>query len=150
YLFDRATGAPLFPLASRPYPASEVPGERAAPEQSLPTSPAAYARQLLTEDMLTSRTPEAHAWALAEFRKLRSAGQFLPFDSKAETVIFPGFDGGAEWGGQAFDPTSGLLYLNSNEMAWRASLAETQTGGTARRLYLAQCATCHGDDLHGS
>jgi quinoprotein glucose dehydrogenase len=150
YLFDRASGAPLFPLESRAYPASEVPGERAAPEQSLPTAPAAYARQSLTEDMLTNRTPEAHAWALAQFRKLRSAGQFLPFDSKAETIIFPGFDGGAEWGGQAFDPATGLLYLNSNEMAWRSFLAETKPGGGGRELYLANCATCHGDDLRGS
>lgn len=150
YLFNRATGKPLFPIESRPYPVSELPGERAAAEQSLPTRPAAFARQALTEDVLTRRTDATHAWALAEFHKLRSAGQFLPFGAGNETVIFPGFDGGAEWGGPAFDPSTGLLYVNANEMAWRAGLKESQPENSARQLYVAQCGTCHGDDLKGS
>jgi quinoprotein glucose dehydrogenase len=149
YLFDRVTGKPLFPIESRAYPASDLPDEVAAKEQALPTRPAPYARQSLTEDMLTQRTPAAHDWALEQFRKLRT-GTFQPFSAAADTLLFPGFDGGAEWGGQAFDPTSGLLYVNSNEMAWNAGLEETQTGGTSRRLYNAQCATCHGDDMRGA
>ena len=72
YLFDRANGKPLFPIEYRKYPASPVPGEVAAETQPLPTRPAPYARQRLTEDMLTNRTPEAHAWALEQFRKFRS------------------------------------------------------------------------------
>ena len=150
YLFDRATGEALFPIEYRGYSASDVPGERAAREQPLPTRPAPYARQSLTEEMLTQRTPEAHAWALEEFRKLRYGGQFFPFTVGRETFIFPGYDGGAEWGGQAFDPATGLLYVNANEMAWTGGLYETQSASPARRLYLAQCATCHGDDLHGA
>ena len=149
YLFDRATGEPLVPLQSRPYPASEMPGERAAPQQALPTWPAPYARQALTEDMLTHRTDAAHAWAVERLRSMRSAGQFLPMTAGADTVIFPGFDGGAEWGGPAFDPATGLLYVNSNEMAWGAGLYEAQPENSARRLYRAQCAACHGEDLRG-
>jgi len=150
YLFDRASGKPLVPIESRPYPASELPGERAAAEQSLPTRPAPFARQSLTEDVLTTRTGAAHDWALAELRKMRSAGQFLPFGAGNETIIFPGFDGGAEWGGPAFDPSTGLLYVNANEMAWRAGLREGQTENSSRSLYLAQCGTCHGENLRGS
>lgn len=150
YLFDRTTGEPLFPMQSRAYPASDLPGESAAKEQRLPSSPPAYARQSLTEDMLTRRTEEAHAWALSRFRQVRNDGQFLPFTTTADTIIFPGFDGGAEWGGSAFDPTSGLLYVNANEMAWTGGLRESQPENSARRLYLAQCSTCHGDDLRGS
>ena len=149
YLFDRVNGKPLFPIEYRPYPASEVPGERTAAEQPLPTRPAPYARQSLTEAMLTGRTPSAHAWAVAQFRKMRSGGQFLPFAADADTVIFPGFDGGAEWGGPAFDPATGLLYVNSNEMSWMARLIEAQPENSTRSLYLAQCAPCHGDDLRG-
>jgi quinoprotein glucose dehydrogenase len=149
YLFDRVTGTSLFPIESRAYPVSSVPGEVAAKEQALPVRPAPYARQLLTEDLLTQRTPEAHAWTLEQFRNMRT-GTFQPFSAGADTLLFPGFDGGAEWGGQAFDPATGLLYVNSNEMAWNAGLEESQTGNTARRVYQAQCATCHGDDMRGA
>jgi quinoprotein glucose dehydrogenase len=149
YLFDRVTGTPLFPIEYRGYPASDVPGEVAAKEQGLPVRPAPYARQSLTEETLTHRTPAAHEWAVEQFREMRS-GAFVPFSANAETLIFPGFDGGAEWGGQAFDPTTGLLYVNANEMAWHARLEESQAGGSARRLYNAQCATCHGDDMRGA
>ena len=150
FLFERASGKPLFPIEYRGYAASDVPGEHAAAEQPLPTRPAPYARQSLTEDVLTRRTSEAHAWALEQFQKLRNGGQFFPFALGQETFIFPGYDGGAEWGGSAFDPTSGLLYVNANEMAWTGGLYETPSGSPTRRLYLAQCATCHGEDLHGA
>jgi quinoprotein glucose dehydrogenase len=60
-------------------------------------------------------------------------------------------DGGAEWGGPAFDPETGLLYVNANEMAWTEALAETPLGGSSGRdLYLRQCASCHRDDLGGA
>ena len=123
FLFDRATGKPLFPIEYREYSASTVPGEVAAGTQPLPTKPAPFARQRLTEDMLTTRTPEAHAWALEQFRKFRSDGQFVPFAVGQETVIFPGYDGGAEWGGSAFDPETGLLYVNANDLPWTGAPA---------------------------
>lgn len=150
YLFDRANGKPLFPIASQKYPASTVEGEIAAETQALPTKPAPYSRQELTEEMLTNRTPAAHQWALEQFRQLNGGGQFVPLKVGQETIIFPGFDGGAEWGGSAFDPETGLLYVNANEMAWRAALAENQGGNSGRQIYMRNCATCHGDTLAGS
>ena len=150
YLFDRATGKSLFPIETKAYPASDVPGEVAASTQPLPTKPAPFARQTLTEDVLTNRTPEARAWALAQLRTMNNGTQFLPIKVGAETIIFPGFDGGAEWGGSAFDPETGLLYVNANEMAWRMKLAENEAGNSGRLLYNRNCATCHGDDLAGS
>ena len=69
------------------------------PNSRFPMLPAPYARQLLSEDLLTNRTPEAHQWALEKFRTFRSDGQFVPFSVGKDTVVFPGFDGGAEWGG---------------------------------------------------
>lgn len=150
YLFDRINGKPLFPIESHTVPPSTVPGEIAAGSQVLPTKPAPFARQLLTEDILTNRTPQSHAWAVDQFRKLRGGGQFVPFAAGQETVIFPGFDGGAEWGGSAFDPETGILYVNANEMAWRSSLAENKGGASGRQLYLANCANCHGDTMQGA
>jgi quinoprotein glucose dehydrogenase len=150
YVFDRVTGEPLYPIESRKYPASDVPGEVASETQPLPVRPAPFARQALTEDLLSNRTPEIHEWALGKFRELRSAGQFVPLSVGKETVIFPGFDGGAEWGGQAFDPETGLFYVNANDVAWTASLAENARGNSGRQTYLAQCANCHGDSLQGA
>jgi glucose dehydrogenase len=149
FLFDRTNGKLLFPIEYRKYPASTIPGEIAAAEQGLPTRPAPYARQYLTEDMLTDRTPEVHQWALERFRTFRNDGQFVPFSIGKETLVFPGFDGAAEWGGPAVDPETGILYVNSNEMAWIGALIE-DTGDTgAKAVYMNQCSVCHGDKLAG-
>jgi len=150
FLFDRASGTPLFPLECKSYPPSDVPGEVAAKEQCLPSKPAPFARQLLTEDMLSRRTPEVHDWVLAKFRAFRSQGQFVPFGLDKDTVVFPGFDGGAEWGGSAADPETGILYVNSNDIAWTGALAANTEENSPKSLYMAQCAVCHGENRAGS
>ena len=150
FLFDRSNGTPLFPIEYKKYPVSTTPGEVASETQLLPEKPAPFARQLLTGDMLSNRTPAIHQWALEKFGPLRSEGQFVPFSVGRETIIFPGFDGGAEWGGSAFDPETGLLYVNANDIAWTSSLAENAQGTSGRQLYLSNCASCHGDNLQGS
>ncbi len=150
YLFDRTNGDPLFPIEYRNYPPSNMPGELTAAQQPLPAKPAPYARQRLTEDLLTNRTPEAHQWAVDHFRALRSEGQFVPFTMGKDTVVFPGFDGGAEWGGPAVDSQSGILYVNSNDIAWTGALAENIAGRTPKATYLTQCSMCHGENRAGS
>jgi quinoprotein glucose dehydrogenase len=150
YLFDRVSGKPLFPIEYHKYPGSDVPGEVAAPQQPLPTKPAPFARQVLSEEMLTNRTPEAHQWAIEHFRRFRSEGQFIPFSVGEDTVIFPGFDGGAEWGGSAVDPQTAILYVNANEMAWTGALAPDTGENSPKALYLSQCSVCHGEKMTGS
>src|SRR5260370_12303437 len=100
--------------------------------------------------MLTNRPPEAHRWAVEQFQKSRSEGQFVPFSVGRDTVIFPGFDGGAEWGGPAVDPETATIYINSNEMAWMAALAENTDSSGPQATYMSQCTVCHGDKLTGS
>jgi glucose dehydrogenase len=151
YVFDRVTGQPLFPIHEHPYPPSTVPGEVTSPTQPAPDAPAPFGRQRLTEDMLTTRTPEAHAWAVKEFRTFQSGGQFVPFLADKQTVVFPGFDGGGEWGGPALDPATGTLYVASTEMAWTGGLTEARQGGSpGARIYQSQCAVCHGVDRAGA
>ena len=150
YLFDRKNGRSLFPIENKSFPASNTPGESAAANQPISVKPAPFARQLLTADLLTTRTPEAHEWALRQFESLRSGGQFLPLALEKDTVIFPGFDGGAEWGGSAFDPKTGLLYVNSNDIAWTSGLAPNTAGNSGKQLYLRNCAVCHGDQRAGA
>jgi quinoprotein glucose dehydrogenase len=151
YVFDRTTGAPLFPIEERAVPASDVPGEVTAATQPRPLSPEPYARQYLTEQMLTTRTKEAHDWAVQQFSGLRSEGQFVPLGVEKPTVVFPGFDGGAEWGGAAVDRRTGVIYINSNDVAYTGSLIKSAAGvGLVASLYEAQCSVCHGADRKGS
>jgi quinoprotein glucose dehydrogenase len=107
--------------------------------------PAPFVRQALTEEMLTTRTPEAHAAVLATFRKYKAAGIFQP-PSEEGTIVFPGYDGGAEWGGPAFDPETGLLYVNANEMAWLLKMLPRDD----HSLFNNVCASCHGSDMKGT
>ncbi len=150
FVFDRRTGQPLFPIEERPFPPSTLPGEFTSPTQPMPLAPRPFARQHLTEDTLSRRTPEIQRWALEQFRTFRSDGQFVPFGVDRPTVVFPGFDGGAEWGGQAFDPQTGLYYVNANVLAWTGQLAPSLGGESGRALYLQHCASCHRDDRLGS
>ncbi|HEX4286606.1 MAG TPA: c-type cytochrome [Terracidiphilus sp.] len=152
YLFNRLTGEPLYPIHEHTYPASTVPGEKTAPTQPLPDWPEPFAqRQKLTEDMLTTRSPEAHAWAANAFRELRSNGAFYPMSVGQQTVVFPGFDGGAEWGGPAVDPVAQVLFVNENEMAWIGGLIPREkTGSAGERIYKDECAMCHGMNRAGS
>jgi quinoprotein glucose dehydrogenase len=150
FVFDRTTGKPVFPIEYRRFPKSDVPGEVTADTQPIPTRPRPFSRQELTREMLTTRTPEAHAWALREFASFRNGGQFLPFAIGKQTVVFPGFDGGAEWGGQAFDPETARLYVNANDIVWTGGLAPNDPSPNGRALYQQQCASCHRDDRAGT
>ena len=150
FVFDRTNGEPVFPIEYRPFPSSTVPGEGTHATQPIPTKPAPFARQLLTENLLSTRTPAIRDWALKEFRTFESGGQFVPLSVNRQTVVFPGFDGGAEWGGQAFDPDSGLYYVNANDLAWTGGLAPNTGGQSGQALYLQHCATCHRDDRVGA
>jgi quinoprotein glucose dehydrogenase len=152
YLFERETGKPLFPIEYRNVPTQGADGEVLAETQPFPLKPEPFARQRMTADMVTNRTPEAHRAVAERFAKLRSNGQFEP-PSLEGTVVFPGFDGGGEWGGAAFDPETKLLYVNSNEMPWVLRLvpkAAKNTDETARALYDRNCAGCHRKDLAGT
>ncbi|QNI36903.1 outer membrane protein assembly factor BamB family protein [Edaphobacter albus] len=152
FIFDRATGKPVYPIEEKKYPKSDIPGEWTSPTQPLPVAPPPFARQRMDEKDLTTRTPKAHEEALEQFKKIRSDGQFIP-GSLQGTIIFPGFDGGQEWGGPAFDPETGYLYVNTNEMAWvlkivkRPPQAAVASGKT---LYESTCAQCHKADRSGT
>ncbi len=136
FVFDRVSGRPLFPIEERPFPASTVLGEVASRTQPVPLIPLPFARQRLTAEMLTTRTAEAHAWAVEQFKAFRSDGLFVPLSLDKQTVVFPGFDGGGEWGGPAVDPRSGVIYINSNDLPWTGSLTANKRGG-ARRGHLS-------------
>lgn len=152
FLFNRETGEPLFPIEEVPAPASDVPGEEAWPTQPLPTLPLPYARQTLTENDINPHASDKDSLQ-ASFRNSRFEGPFTPL-SKSGSIIYPGLDGGAEWGGAAVDP-DGIMYLNSNEMAWLISLNETKPEKNDRvspghQVYATNCSSCHGAERKGN
>jgi quinoprotein glucose dehydrogenase len=153
FVFNRETGEPLFPIEERIVPPSDLQGESAWPTQPLPTKPAPFTRQIFSADQINDLTPETYRMVLDRFTKLRSHTTFLP-PSKEGSIIFPGFDGGAEWGGAAVDPTRGILYVNANEMPWVLTMVETKPKGAApvssgQAVYNQICATCHGVNRQG-
>lgn len=154
FVLDRETGESLFPLQEIAVPPSDLKGEEAWPTQVLPLVPPPFARQQFTEADVTDISPEAHAAVLERFRQVRSNGQFVP-PSEQGTMIFPGFDGGGEWGGAGYDPTTGLLYVNSNEMPWILEMVDldAEASGKAfslgKQVYAANCTNCHGFDREG-
>jgi quinoprotein glucose dehydrogenase len=155
FVFDRASGEPLFPIEERPVPPSDLPGEQAYPTQPFPVRPAPFARQAIGEDDLTSLSPAARVAALNRFRSMRHGSLFTP-PSREGTVVLPGFDGGGEWGGAAVDPESATIYVNASDVPWIAAMRDAariplspnraRSGGA---LFAAMCARCHGADRRG-
>jgi quinoprotein glucose dehydrogenase len=152
FLFERETGVPLHPIEEVAVPGPALPGEVPARSQPVPVRPPPFARQRLTEADVTTRTPAAHAAVLAKLRSARPAVPWQP-PSLEGTVIFPGMDGGGEWGGAAFDPETGLLYVNANDVPFWLQMVETPdlsgAAGIGRATYVTVCAMCHGLDGRG-
>lgn len=118
FAFDRETGEPIWPIEERPVPPSPVPGEVASATQPFPTRPAPFDLQGITTDDLIDFTPELRAEAEGILEDFVYGPMFTPptvkgADGKQGTILMPGWVGGANWGGAAVDPETGVLYVPS-------------------------------------
>ncbi len=166
FVFNRLNGDPLFSLEEKTYPNTTLEGDEAASTQWLPTRPLPFSKQELREADLYAPNQPAFVddfidkdqnanppTVLEKFSQVTSGGQFIPIDTKG-VILYPGADGGAEWGGAALDPRDGVMYVNGNEMAWivrMAKVGEKDGKKLSRGASLAQvhCARCHGGELQG-
>lgn len=158
YVFERETGKPLFDIKEVPVDTvSELAGEKVWPTQPIPVKPAPFVRQTLTENDINPYLPDSVQQNLkAKLASYRKGNMFLP-PGVTPSIIFPGYDGGGEWGGPAVDPQTGILYVNANEMAWVMQMRENKIEqvGTetllqaGQRLYEQHCTACHGPERKG-
>lgn len=159
FLLDRKTGEPIYPINETPVPTnSELAGEKLSPTQPIPTFPEPFARQALLEKDLNNIVPDSSYRDIKQKLAGYKTGNLYNPPSKAGTVIFPGTDGGAEWGGPGYDPTTGILYINANEVPWVLTMVEVnheqmthETNLQAgKRLYTTTCMGCHGSERKGA
>ena len=160
FVLDRDTGEPLHPVEELPFPRSDLEGEQAWATQPIPVRPEPFSRQRFDLKDATDISEASNKYVTGILENLRSDGQFIP-PSKEGTVIFPGFDGGGEWGGASVDPSSGIMYVNGSEMAWIMTMVEsggglepdaegvTRLADYGKSLYMGRCAFCHGPELQG-
>jgi quinoprotein glucose dehydrogenase len=159
YVFERETGKPIFDIDEVPVDTvSELAGEKVWPTQPIPAKPAPFVRQTLTEnDINPYLSDSVQAQLKSDLKSYRHGNMFMP-PGKTPSLIFPGFDGGGEWGGPAFDPASGILYVNANEMPWVMKMNENKIElprkeswlQAGQRLYNQSCVVCHGADRKGT
>ena len=131
FLFDRATGEPLFEVQETPVPASDVAGEQAWPTQPIPIKPPPFSRQAMTAADVTNIGKANREAVLQKLRTVRSGQAYTP-PSLEGTVVVPGFHGGANWSGASFDPETEILYVNSNDITNIITLEPAPEGSKFR------------------
>jgi quinoprotein glucose dehydrogenase len=153
FLLDRETGESLFPVEEIVVRRSDLKDEETWPTQPFPTIPPPFVPQLFTANEITGISTESHDYVAAIFDSVRTGEMFIP-PSVQGTMIFPGFDGGGEWGGAAVDPDNGILFVNANVMPWILKMVDISKsniggGGEGELVYQVNCAVCHGPELQG-
>ena len=157
FILDRQTGEPVFPVEERPVPGSQVPGEEAWPTQPFPSKPPPLVRLSTYEADLSGITPESREAALEQFRRHQTGPLYTP-PSLRGTLTTPGHQGGVEWGGGAFDPETGVVYVNANEAPTLNRLepirelpaADATPVQRGAQLFQTTCTFCHGLQRRGN
>ena len=123
FVLDRRTGAPLYPIHERPVPQTDIPGEITSPTQPFQDLPTLSNISIAAPDPTQTwqRSPANQAFCRAQIAALRNDGIFTP-PSLRGSLMFPGNLGGVNWGSGALDPTTGILYVNTNRIPFRARL----------------------------
>jgi quinoprotein glucose dehydrogenase len=126
YILNRETGQPIFGVEERAVAKSVVPGEQTFATQPFPVKPPALARNSYSPADLVSEsdTNAEHAAAckaLVDTNGIFNAGPFTPWayrpagSSQRTALNFPGGLGGANWGGTAYDPRTGLVLVATQD-----------------------------------
>ncbi|MEO8470549.1 MAG: pyrroloquinoline quinone-dependent dehydrogenase [Chryseolinea sp.] len=155
FMFDRHTGDPVFSIEERPVPTSALLGEEVWATQPFPSKPLPFVRHQFTTDDITNISPESHQFVTDKIKDARYGLIYNPPGIEG-VVQLPGTRGGAEWGGAAVDPTSGIMYVNANEVPLLIKMKKLDSSGSiietpGEKIYtLNNCTMCHGADRSGT
>lgn len=160
FLLDRETGEPLYPIEERPVPQSKVEGEYTWPTQPFPVHPPPLVRQYYNEKLVTDISPESRKNILDQIKGYTFGSIYTP-PSIEGTIQLPGFRGGGEWSGGAFDPETGNMYIGVNDMPHMVQLVEDVSENEeisefedlvsiGEQMYLNNCSICHGVERKGT
>ena len=159
FVLDRDSGKPLFPIDEVPVPdSSTLTGEKPWPTQPVPQLPKPFASHNFTEGDINPLVPDSsQAIVKEELADMRTGNIFLPPGEKT-SLIFPGYDGGGEWGGAAYDPGTGWLYVNANQVPWTLTMIradakdkeKTTMAQHGKNVYINNCMSCHGQNREGN
>ncbi|MFB3923966.1 MAG: pyrroloquinoline quinone-dependent dehydrogenase [Terriglobia bacterium] len=128
FVLNRLTGEPLFPVEERPVPKSDLAGEESWPTQPYPVKPAPFARQSMKPDEITDVTPESRKECLEILKGAKLDVKIYDPITEKLAVLFPGLNGGTNWGGASFDPETHTLYVNSMDVGGLFRMARTREG----------------------
>jgi quinoprotein glucose dehydrogenase len=153
FILNRDTGEPLYPIEERVVKVSDLRDENTWPTQPFAMIPPPFVPQLFTENEITNVSSESHDYVAHILDSVRTGEMFIP-PSIMGTMIFPGFDGGGEWGGAAIDPKNAVLFVNANVMPWILKMVDISSDnsgntGEGELIYKVNCAVCHGTELQG-
>ena len=160
FILNRDDGKPLFKVNEVPVPhSSTLLGEQPSPTQPVPELPKPFAAQTFTEADINPLVPASSQAAVKKkLAQIETGNMWLPPSEKG-TLILPGFDGGGEWGGAAYDPSTGFLYVNANQVPWILTMIKvSKEEGTAektmlsygQKVYVNNCMSCHGTERQGN
>jgi quinoprotein glucose dehydrogenase len=127
FMLNRVTGKPIHPIEERPVPPSDVPGEVASSTQPFPITPPLARTSFSIENDIADLTPDLKAWCENWIRSnnMAEGGLYHPLKLDRPTITFPGTEGGANWGGAAFDPRSGYIFVNTNDFGQVTTLTKS-------------------------
>lgn len=151
YVFDRESGEPVWPILETAVTQSSLPGEQTSPTQPIPSLPEPFMKMIFEEKDILSLRPDWQADIQSQLQGALMGDTWLPPNAEHPIVLFPGMDGGAEWGGAAFDPETQTFYVNANQIPWIIGMTpNAKFENIGQSVYSTYCGNCHGLDRKGN
>ncbi len=151
YVFERETGKPVWPIVETPVTQTQMPGEVSSETQPIPTLPEPFMSLVYVEESILNLSPEWEKDIRSQLSNAIFGDTWAPPHPEKSLVLFPGMDGGGEWGGASFDPESQTLYVNANQVPWLIEMTPNANfGQVGQSIYTNYCGNCHGIDRKGN